>query len=162
MICIKCGIKLTKENSYKTPNRQCKSCFKIYTRTRPNYRKNYMNYYRLNKEQILENQKMRESTYRYTAKGKQSRKEASKRAYQKFPEKWNARAKLNYAVKIGYIIKPDICEINDDCNGRIEAHHHRGYANDMWAEVQWLCVKHHSELHYKIEHRKFEAVIREV
>jgi hypothetical protein len=32
---------------------------------------------------------------------------------------------------------------------KTEAHHHLGYAEEHWLDVQWLCKKHHREVHKK-------------
>lgn len=85
--------------------------------------------------------------YRHSKRGKEAVRAATRRALVKFPEKWEARAKLRYAVKIGHIIKPDICEVNEDCSGRIEAHHYKGYEGDHWKDIHWLCSKHHAKEH---------------
>jgi len=57
---------------------------------------------------------------------------------------------LNYAVKKGKILPPEIC---DECgevpepfnDGRraLQAHHHRGYAREHYLDVRWLCIKCH-------------------
>lgn len=74
-----------------------------------------------------------------------------KRALHKFREKWNARVRLRYAVKIGKIVKPEVCDrlniSNIPCSGRIEAHHYNGYEDEAWKEVWWLCVRHHHQEH---------------
>ena len=71
----------------------------------------------------------------------------------KYPEKWKARAKLRYAVKMGKIIKPYSCLWDESptsgCNGKIEAHHHLGYEGEHWKDVLWLCRNHHFEQHRK-------------
>lgn len=55
-----------------------------------------------------------------------------------------ARACVQYKVHTGSLIKPKICSINDNCKGRIEAHHYLGYEPEHWLDIQWLCTKHHA------------------
>ena len=93
------------------------------------------------------------NAYTKTEKGKEAINRASKRAAVKFPEKWNARAKLRYAVKIGKIIKPEVCEKSTGyCKG-VQAHHYAGYNDDNWKNVIWLCSQHHAQEHLRIDRR---------
>ena len=78
---------------------------------------------------------------------------AMRKCVKKYPEKWEARAKLNQAVEKGEIIKPDKCEMDKVvdsiayCKGRIEGHHVLGYEGENWKHVLWLCRTHHREYH---------------
>ena len=65
------------------------------------------------------------------------------RAGGKYWEHQKARMNLAYYIKKGKIIKPNICSINNNCYGRIEGHHYKGYDKEYWLDVQWLCKKHH-------------------
>jgi len=65
------------------------------------------------------------------------------------PERYNAMDRLHYAVRHGKIIKPDTCSINnDDCKGRIHAHH-EDYSLPL--EVIWLCQFHHIQRHMELK-----------
>lgn len=55
----------------------------------------------------------------------------------KYPEKWNARAKLRYAVKTGKIAK-FACE---KCGNFLSEAHHTDYSKAL--DVIWLCRRHH-------------------
>ena len=88
--------------------------------------------------------------YFKTSKGKQAWARNSLKAYKKFPEKWRARAKLRYAVKIGEINKPLYCEIVKCASKHVQGHHYKGYGDDHIYDVQWLCPKHHSLSHYPL------------
>ncbi len=87
--------------------------------------------------------------YKTGSWGKQALERSRKRssyfiAYRKkFPDKWRARALLNYAVKTGKIKKLP-CRDGTHCKGRIEAHHpdHR-----KPLEVIWFCPFHHRQEH---------------
>lgn len=86
--------------------------------------------------------------YRKSEKGiKNSRKNVL--AYKKrFPEKNNARKKVYYRVQTGEIIKPDVCEFNnEDCKGILHAHHD-DYSKPL--DVRWLCRFHHVETHGRL------------
>ena len=81
--------------------------------------------------------------YRKNRRGKEAENKASKRAYQNHKYKWQARAKLRYAVKNGSIEKPQICEV---CGEKKPLHgHHADYSKPL--EVNWLCQEHHQQLH---------------
>ncbi len=60
------------------------------------------------------------------------------------PEKFKARAKLAYAIKIGKIIKPTQCSKCLSCSGKLHGHHH-DYEKPL--DVTWLCNKCHGEEH---------------
>jgi exonuclease III len=68
-------------------------------------------------------------------------KENSKRMYQKYRDKFLARAKLKYAVETGKI-KKEPCSVCGDVNSQA---HHKDYSKPF--DVMWLCMKHHKELH---------------
>jgi hypothetical protein len=50
------------------------------------------------------------------------------------------------ALKRGKLRKPKACE---DCGkrGRVEGHHHKGYAPEYWLDVLWLCAPCHAKVH---------------
>lgn len=138
--CKICKVELTDDNRYKSEgNLLCKEHAK----------QRVADWSRRNKETFHKRMKR----YHTSEKGKKAVNEASKRALKKFPEKWAARGRLRYAVKIGKIIKPEVCDYIhsvkgvEDCNGRIEAHHHMGYIGEHAYNVLWLCKVHHTEVH---------------
>lgn len=59
-------------------------------------------------------------------------------------DKQSARLKLNYAVKVGMIVKPSKCSVCDMPHLRINAHH-EDYSKPL--EVKWLCSGCHAVLH---------------
>ena len=78
-----------------------------------------------------------------TKAGKQKLVEATKRARNKFPEKWTARRKLRYEVKVGRIIKPLVC---DTCKeNKVLQGHHDDYSKPLMA--MWLCTRCHADRH---------------
>jgi len=145
--CRVCGVLLTTENRYKTAPGICRQDFIKKVRS-------------YNRPRSTDKDKQREYVKRYGAKNdktdkrKKQRLATSKHMYALYPEKWKARAKLRYAVKKGEIAKPNHCEeVNlniPDCYGAIHAHHYLGYEGVHWADVKWLCVKHHGIVHRKI------------
>lgn len=81
--------------------------------------------------------------YKTSEKYKIQRREAGKRMRLKYPEKFKAREKLKYEVKMGRV-KKGVCE---KCgNPKVQAHHH-DYTKPL--DVNWLCSKHHAEIHRK-------------
>lgn len=103
--------------------------------------------------------------YEKSEHGRERRNQASKTAYKVHRHKWQARAKLRYAVMLGKIVKPDHCEkvnlINPECNGKIQAHHYLGYEGVHWADVNWLCPAHHANQHkiMKMKFREKEVLV---
>jgi len=80
--------------------------------------------------------------YRKTEQGKQVKRKADEKYYQRCPEKYKARVTLNNAVRDGKISKPSTCACGR--SGRIEAHH-EDYSKPL--EVSWLCVPCHKQAH---------------
>lgn len=63
--------------------------------------------------------------------------------------KRKARSFLNDRIRDGSVIRLP-CE---SCkNPKSEAHHHKGYAQEHWLHVQWLCKKCHCKLHKDLTH----------
>lgn len=81
--------------------------------------------------------------YRRGDAGRAARLQQNKVWRDKNPEKKTAQNILNYAVRVGRIIRPETCS-RCGAAGRIEAHHH-DYAKPL--DVQWLCVPCHKEEH---------------
>lgn len=129
--CNQCGVELNADTSYiKLSNRLCRKHFNQY---------------------VYKKKKLNPNDYRFTEQGKKRRNEATQRARIKHREKWIARARLRYAVKLGIVQKPTTCEKCND--SKIQGHHHKGYDKENELKVQWLCVKHHSEIHRQANYR---------
>lgn len=60
--------------------------------------------------------------------------------------KTNARGAVNYALSVGKLIKPSVCESEGCSVSKIEAHHHLGYDKENWLSVRWLCRQHHTQV----------------
>ena len=82
----------------------------------------------------------------------ESLRKASERSRKKFPEKWDARSKLRYAVKLGRIIKPKNCE---HCQEEKSLQgHHEDYSKPF--DVMWLCTKCHAKRHAYLKSIKLD------
>jgi hypothetical protein len=66
------------------------------------------------------------------------------RRREKNPGKNRARNKLNDAIKYGRMVKLP-CEVCGDTKSQA---HHKDYRK--YLDVQWLCFKHHRELHNQL------------
>lgn len=82
-----------------------------------------------------------------------ARVEAARRAKRKQDRKsgkYEARRAVYWAIKLGLLEKGGCADHGTTaCQGKIEAHHHRGYAAERWLDVVWLCTRHH-------QHREWE------
>lgn len=83
-----------------------------------------------------------ESRKKWSAEKRRQKKTEQR---QRFPEKYKARRKLTYELEIGRI-KRMPCEI---CGSKKSHAHHHDY--DKPLDVQWLCPKHHYEVHRLME-----------
>ncbi len=79
--------------------------------------------------------------YEKTEKGKVVSRNTAKRMRKRYPEKFSAREKLRYEVRMGRIQKLP-CQICGDIKSQA---HHEDYAKPL--EVIWLCQKHHNDVH---------------
>lgn len=62
--------------------------------------------------------------------------------------KVKAMNRVTEAIKRGRLKRK-----NCFCGEFGEAHHHKGYAEEFWLDVVWLCRKHHEEVHHQYPHR---------
>lgn len=90
-----------------------------------------------------EKNKIRIKKYYNTERGKQVIKDLNKKSYLKYTHKAKARAKLNYAIKKGYLNKPTFCSKCNKKNTRIEGHH-TDYSKPF--DVVWLCTVCHNNI----------------
>lgn len=90
----------------------------------------------------------REKARRYekTESGKLTIKDKNKRMRTKYPEKMKARTQLMYAVKMGRIIRPEVC---DRCGRACKPQgHHNDYSKPLVAD--WLCDPCHKLKHGRL------------
>jgi hypothetical protein len=93
----------------------------------------YENYREENKEQ------RREYKVEYRKVNRVRVFEYNTRYREENPEKYQARTVVNNAIRDGKLVRQ-----NCWC-GKIGQAHHEDYTQPL--EVQWLCRKHHAELH---------------
>lgn len=134
--CRVCNVELTEDNSYiKTlSNWLCLTHYKEYRK-----KKNPLTGMTDMQKYELKNNK--------TPKRRKQMVETTKRMIKKYPEKWDARAKVSYAVKTGKLIRPSSCERCKTVT-KIQGHH-EDYSKPL--EVMWLCKKCHVDRHYEIK-----------
>lgn len=84
--------------------------------------------------------------YRKTKEGRQKTNEAVYRSTKKYQYKQNARAVLNYNLRLGLIKKPKVCSICGE-EKRLEAHH-EDYTKPLG--VKWLCRQCHFDIHKSV------------
>ena len=97
-----------------------------------------------------------QDTYRYakTPKGKQIRshyrqstngKYAQCREYEKFPDAYKARRKVNNAIRDGRLVSPKmfICSCGQPAQ---QYHHWKGYEPEHWLDVIPVCIPCHKKL----------------
>ncbi len=59
------------------------------------------------------------------------------------PEKKQAHEAVRRAIRKGVLVRPDSCSQCGNNQMRIEAHHHKGYAEENRLEVIFLCTSCH-------------------
>lgn len=95
--------------------------------------------------------KGREASRRYRASTdnwRVSNRKSARRYRRKNPEKSKAHEVIHTAIRRNKIKRPEICEMADGtCEGRIEGHHPDYSDRKM---VMWLCLKHHREVHRRL------------
>ena len=133
--CTKCKNTLSKlafsKDSRRKDNLQgwCKSCMKKATcRWRKSLRGK-------------ESQKQRDKKYGRTEKGKKTNKKASAKHREVHPERTKAHNAVMIALRNGRLTKQP-CPCGET---KVEGHH-EDYSKPL--DVEWLCTKHHKQLHY--------------
>lgn len=82
--------------------------------------------------------------YQKSEGGKLAHQQANKRWQELQPLRKAAAIILNNAIKYKKIIKPDLCQVPDCTETKLEGHH-PDYGQPL--SVVWLCNKHHRECH---------------
>lgn len=124
--CSRCGIRLTKDNCYyRYTNLLCKK-----------HHHQYRNEFA--KRSGWRARKKYEAWHNKTAHRREQLNAVSKRMHLKYPEKFEARAQVYYAVKKG-ILKRKPCKV---CGKPKVEGHHKDYSKPL--EVVWLCKTHHT------------------
>lgn len=143
-----------KEQRDKDPERFRISCNKTYIKYREKYKQNQRIYNEKNREIINEKRRkyydenreiinVKQNSFLATEEGKIKSNEYYHRTKEKFDLKIKARNKVRYAVKVGNLYKPEICE---RCFEKKELHgHHEDY--NMPLQVIWVCAYCHKKIH---------------
>lgn len=97
------------------------------------------------KDCAREENKLKMRKYYNSPSGKLVIKRINREQYLRFPEKAQARQKLNMAVKHG-LLKRLPCAYCNSTKGRIEAHH-EDYTRPL--DVIWFCSLHHRQYERK-------------
>lgn len=78
-----------------------------------------------------------------------------------------ARGALQRAVARGVVVKPNVCSgCGRTCESReLDGHHHNGYDEVHWLDVEWLCKRCHGLVHghapqITVEQRRQATVTR--
>ena len=145
-VCNKCEKILPVTDFHKCPkqgrSKQCKKCRceqnrKRYKSKKEKILKQQRKRYQSKRESILE----RHRRYCQTEEGKKSRREISKRARERNPDRQRVYARVKYAIQTGRL-KREPCKCGEES---VEAHH-EDYSYPL--DVAWLCKKCHAALHH--------------
>lgn len=110
---------------------KCKPCVKAYNAAR----------YAENRDEVLAQQ----AAYNRTPEGRETQMRGSARHRAKHPEREQARSAVNNALAAGTKRKPKhCCSCGSQHKGPIEAHHWKGYEEEFWLDILWLCKPCHS------------------
>lgn len=119
----------------RSDSMRCKECWKAVNRERT-------------RKYEKENPEKRLATYKKYRSTDEYRKRSRERYYSLPENKRKARYYLTNAIRDGKIQRPDKCELCSG-TGRIEGHHHKGYAKKHWLDIQWLCTPCHKAIERK-------------
>lgn len=145
--CTDCGLVKPIADFYKDKRafdgstQRCKECTK----------QRMADYYDENSEAVLQrvtaySKAHPETQLRYIRKARGSNPNHTQQA--------RARRKVQRAVKMGLLHRPDRCESCGKLNGRIVAHHHRGYDDTNALDVLWVCTPCHLRAHDMVRPRR--------
>lgn len=145
--CFKCGVTKRLGEFYKHSImadghlNKCIDCTKVDVRNHRNKNIEKVRAYDRFRYENSEDRKRsaRECLKRAREDGRQ--KEYSRRARERYPEKYRARTAASNAIRDGKLKKLP-CEI---CGSTKVQAHHEDYSKPL--HVMWLCHKHHTELH---------------
>jgi hypothetical protein len=146
--CIRCGGAKPLSEYYTHPRmtdgrlNKCKECCKSYARAKHHRGMNDPAWVAAQRERGREKHKRLNYTERYRDKAANS---AARTFRKRYPEKAKAHAKVQYALRVGRIVRPGACQ---DCGETLPLHgHHEDYSRPL--EVVWLCRDCHMKRHRK-------------
>lgn len=82
--------------------------------------------------------------------GQRKRGRLHKDLYARDPLHMLAHKAVANALRTGFLVRPKYCEKCGIEQHHLEAHHHRGYLQEHWTDVRWLCKGCH-DLHRGID-----------
>ena len=101
---------------------------------------------RVNRAMRLEQYQEYDQRRGQTAKRKAQKLEWVRSYRARYPIRHKVSNKFNYALKIGRIVPPDVCEKCGETGEKIVGHHDV-YDLENPLDVQWLCHSCHRRLH---------------
>lgn len=82
--------------------------------------------------------------FRSTAEGKAKRAAYQRVWRQRNRDKVRAHMAIRHEIEAGRMERPEKCACGA---GPVQAHHHMGYDQEHWLDVEWLCVPCHRNAH---------------
>ena len=148
--CYECKlVKSTQEfnknkSKYDGFQNRCKNCITIYKKeytqresTKALSRKHGSKY------SSSEHGRKRQRDYKSSPEGKKNMKASKKKTLMKYINASRCRYKTKYAIKVGYLIRPEFC---DNCKVHCKPQaHHKDY--NLPRSIDWLCHSCHSLWH---------------
>lgn len=152
----------------------CKSCAKyrsaLWRKEHPDYWAKYRDsdlgrntiatYSSLNRDRMRASRALYKSSargrernlaYSRSARGLETSRRFSAKSRRKYSERHQARSAVSKSIKAG-TLSPEPCSVCGlkpmRVNGlqRIQAHHHKGYDEEHWLDIIWLCGGCHQEV----------------
>jgi len=74
--------------------------------------------------------------------------ERNKQQRKKYPERAIARWKVTNAVAGGRLVKKPCVDCGREPDRHVHGHHHNGYDEAHWYDVEWLCHWCHEKRHH--------------
>lgn len=113
------------------------------------FKKSRKKYYATERCKELSRERVRRYKEKHPDRVRKQNRERRRREYRDNPEKVKARLAISYAIRVGKLVRPDKCSLdNEQCRGKIQSHHD-DYSKKL--EVTWLCSFHHHKLHLHLE-----------
>ena len=150
--CLKCLKQIAQKKFDSSPKGKEKA--KRYSQTergrekikRANFKKKETGYKKRWRSSPENKEKAIEYNREYSKQNREIKNAHAKTQRQRYPEKESARNKLKRAVRLGRILRPEICSICNTTPKRIEGHH-EDYSKPF--DVVWLCSPCHRKLHLR-------------
>jgi hypothetical protein len=97
-----------------------------------------------------EKRKITNKRYDQSPLGKKLHKDASKRYWDKYPGRRQARRAIEFAVKRGDLPRVSSVKCNYYmCERYAQEYHHHSYDEQFWLDVIPYCKQHHADVDWK-------------